>query len=136
MILILKSRDSTASLKNLIPESFFNLDSRFRGNDVWIPAFAGTTSGFPPTWERRLDSRLRGNDGKKVMTERKGMTKKKRYAFVILAVPPVIFAVSLVIPAEAGIQATGLTGWIPTPHLRGDMLTPAGTTSGFPLLRE
>ena len=57
------------------------------------------------------------------MTERKGMTKKKRYAFVIPAVPPVIFAVSLVIPAvllvipaEAGIQVTGRTGWIHAPH--------------------
>jgi len=27
---------------------------------------------------------------------------------------------ALVIPAEAGIQARGLTGWIPAPHFRGN----------------
>jgi len=67
------------------------------------------------------------------------MTKKKRYAFVILAVPPVIFAVSLVIPAvllvipaEAGIQVTGLTVWIPAPQFRGDVLTPCGNDVWIP----
>jgi len=55
------------------------------------------------------------------------MTRKMRHAFVIPAV-------LLVIPAEAGIQVTGLTGWIPAPHggssldLRGDKFTPAGMT--------
>jgi len=37
------------------------------------------------------------------------MTGKKRHALVIPAVP-------LVIPAEAGIQVTGRTGWISAPH--------------------
>ena len=86
----------------LDPESsLFNLDSRFRGNDVWIPASAG-------------------------MTGKKGMTVKKRHALVIPAVPlvipvvpPIIPAVPLVIPAEAGIQATGRTGWIPAPQGAG-----------------
>jgi len=58
--------------------------------------------------------------GKKEMTERKEMTRNKRHVLVIPAVPPVIPAVPLfnpallfVIPAKAGIQVTGRTGWIP-----------------------
>jgi hypothetical protein len=54
------------------------------------------------------------------MTEGKGMTRKKRHALVIPAVlfviPAVLFvipAVLFVIPAEAGIQVTCRTGWIP-----------------------
>ena len=50
------------------------------------------------------------------------MTRKMRHALVILAVP-------LVIPAEAGIQATGLTGWIPLPTAAGAPGFARGSTS-------
>jgi len=62
------------------------------------------------------------------MTERKEMTGKKRHPLVIPALLFVIPALLFVIPAEAGIQVTGRTGWIPAPHFRGDKLTPAGMT--------
>jgi hypothetical protein len=83
------------------------------------------------------------------------MTGKKRHALVIPAVPlviravpfvirasvlspPVVFrlplvipAVPFVIPAEAGIQVTARTGWIPAPHFRGDKFTPAEAVAGM-----
>ena len=72
------------------------------------------------------------------MTERKEMTRNKRHVLVIPAVPPVIPAVPLfnpallfVIPAKAGIQVTGRTGWIPAPHFRGDEFTPAEAGAGM-----
>ena len=59
------------------------------------------------------------------MTEKKEMTEKKRHALVLPAIPLVLPAIPLVIPAEAGIQVTGRTGWIPAPPFRGDKFTPA-----------
>jgi len=52
------------------------------------------------------------------------MTGKKRRAMVITAV-------LLVIPAKAGIQVTGRTGWIPASSFRGDKLTPAEAGAGM-----
>jgi len=70
------------------------------------PSFLYLDSRSPPSWGQVYPC---GNDGKK------GMTRRKRHA-------------ALVIPAEAGIQVTGRTGWIPAPRFRGDMLTSAGMT--------
>ncbi|WP_186003798.1 hypothetical protein [Neisseria meningitidis] len=64
---------------------FKDLDSRLRGNDVWIPACAGMTK-FRNHLKRekepkpnKPDYRLRGNDGSKV-TERK-ITETKQVGF-------------------------------------------------------
>jgi len=65
------------------------------------------------------------------MRVEKGMTRKKRHPLVIPAPPFVITKVPPVIPAEAGIQVPGRTGWIRAAHIRKDKFTPTEAGEGM-----